>query len=172
MIFAQANTSNSLPAYKGFLKYKNGYLRSVCDIILLLGSYSMEDLMKSYQADVIIAGVGIAGLITAYELLKKGKSVIIFDKDVEENLGGLAQEAAGGIHIIDTPEQRSIDVKDSPELAFKDWQRIAKFDDDEVWPRKWAEFYCNNSINYIYDYYKELGIEFFPFPPGLNMGSI
>jgi len=126
--------------------------------------------MKTYQSDVIIAGGGIAGLITAYELLKKGKTVIIFDKDVEGNLGGLAKEAFGGIHIIDTPEQKNMGVKDSPELAFKDWLSIAKFDDSDIWPRKWAEFYCYNSIDYIYNFYKEVGLSFLPAPMWLERG--
>jgi predicted oxidoreductase len=116
--------------------------------------------MQQYKSDVIVAGGGISGLITAYELLKKGKKVIIFDKDIEENLGGLAKEAAGGIHIIDTPDQRKNGIKDSPELAFNDWLKTAQFEEGEVWPKKWAEFYCYNSIEYIYNYYKEVGLEF------------
>ncbi len=126
--------------------------------------------MKTYQSDVIIAGGGIAGLVTAYELLKKGKNVIIFDKDVEDNLGGLAKEAAGGIHMIDTPEQRSVGIKDSPELAFQDWLNIAKFDEDDEWPRKWAQFYCNNSLEYIYDYFKEIQAGFIPAPTWAERG--
>jgi predicted oxidoreductase len=117
--------------------------------------------MQQYQSDIIIAGAGISGLITAYELLKNNKKVIIFDKDIEANLGGLAREAAGGVHVIGTPEQRRIGIKDSPELALKDWLGLAQFDAKDYWPRQWAEFYCYNSIPYIHDYYREVGLKFF-----------
>lgn len=36
------------------------------------------------QADVVIAGAGLAGLIAAHELLDHGKSVLLLDKDVSE----------------------------------------------------------------------------------------
>jgi predicted oxidoreductase len=116
--------------------------------------------MENYEADVIIAGGGIAGLITAYELLKKGKKVIIFDKDIQENLGGLAKEALAGIHLMDTPHQKRNRIKDSKELAYSDWLRMAKFDKHEIWPRRWAEFYCYNATDDIYAYYKEVGLKF------------
>jgi 2-polyprenyl-6-methoxyphenol hydroxylase-like FAD-dependent oxidoreductase len=46
---------------------------------------------RKYQADVLIAGGGLAGVTTALELLEKGKKVILFDRDVEEKFGGLGQ---------------------------------------------------------------------------------
>lgn len=116
--------------------------------------------MKKYQGDVIIAGGGIAGLVTAYELLKKDKQVIIFDKDIEENLGGLAKESMGGLNIIGSPEQQQNGIYDSPELAYKDWLRRASFQDHENWPREWAKFYCYNSMELIYDFAKDIGVKF------------
>jgi predicted oxidoreductase len=118
--------------------------------------------MNKYQADIIIAGGGIAGLVTAYELIKKGKHVIIFDKDIEENLGGLAKESMGGLNMIGTPEQLQNGIHDSPELAYKDWLRRADFQDDEHWPREWAKFYCYNSLKIIYEYALEIGVKFSP----------
>lgn len=115
--------------------------------------------MNSYTADLIIAGGGIAGLVCAYESLKRGKSVIIFDKDRPENLGGLANLAAGLVFLVNTSDQRRAGIKDSPDLALSDWIRAAKFREDENWPKKWAEYYCFNSHE-IYDYYKEVGLKF------------
>ena len=42
------------------------------------------------QADVVIAGGGLAGMVTAYELLERGCRVLLIDKDTRENFGGLA----------------------------------------------------------------------------------
>jgi predicted oxidoreductase len=118
--------------------------------------------MNKYQSDIIMAGGGIAGLVTAFELLKKGKRVIIFDKDISENLGGLAKESMGGLNIIGTPEQQQNGIHDSPELAYKDWLRRANFEDHEYWPCEWAKFYCYNSLNMIYAFALEIGVKFLP----------
>lgn len=126
--------------------------------------------MKSYESDVVIAGAGIAGLVTAYELLKKGLKVIIFDKDEAKNIGGLANWAAGFIHLIDTPQQRALGIADSPELAFEDWLRMAKFDDDEIWPKKWAEFYCFHATPNLRQYFDEIDIQFVEFPQWAERG--
>ena len=37
--------------------------------------------MANYSTDVIIAGGGLAGLATAYDLLERGKKVLVLDKD-------------------------------------------------------------------------------------------
>ena len=74
------------------------------------------------EADVVIAGAGLAGLVAAHELLDHGKSVLLLDKDVPEKLGGLAKESFGGVHLIGTPHQRRSGIADSPELAL---QRLA-----------------------------------------------
>jgi hypothetical protein len=126
--------------------------------------------MKKYQCDVLIVGGGIAGLVTAYELLKKEKSIIIFDKDIRENLGGLAKEAAGGIHLIGSPEQTKSGIKDSPEIGFKDWLGMAKFSEKDIWPKKWAELYCFHSIDYIYSYIREIGLSFIRTPLWIERG--
>ena len=80
------------------------------------------------QSDVVIAGGGLAGMVTAYELLGRGKRVLLIDKDRRENFGGLAKESFGGVHLIGTPHQRKLRIHDSPELAWRDWQSVADYD--------------------------------------------
>jgi predicted oxidoreductase len=85
--------------------------------------------MANYSADVIIAGAGLAGLATAYDLLERGKKVLVLDKDSAQALGGLARLSFGGICMTDTPQQRRTGIKDSPELLHRDWLSCARFGD-------------------------------------------
>lgn len=116
----------------------------------------------TYQADAVIAGGGLAGIVTAYELLDRGKKVILVEKGKAENFGGLAKESFGGVHMIDTPHQRRMRIKDNPELAYKDWESFAQFEKGDEWPRLWAKFYCENSIEYIYNFLTHKKVEFLP----------
>ena len=69
---------------------------------------------RKYRADVIVAGGGIAGIVTALELLDHGKCVVLFERDQEEKFGGQAITAFGGMALAGTPLQRRLRIKDSP----------------------------------------------------------
>lgn len=112
--------------------------------------------------EVAIVGGGLAGLTAAYELLDHGRRVTILDKDRPERYGGLAREAFGGILIVDTPLQRRTGIHDSPELALRDWERYAEFGPGDDWPRAWARYYCEHSVEYIYRFLRERGVGFLP----------
>lgn len=118
--------------------------------------------MKKYKSDIIIVGAGIAGLVAAYELLEAGKKILIIDRDKAANIGGLAKWAFGGMFFVNTKLQRKRGIKDSIDLAMRDWFSYAKFDDDEVWGKKWAEQYVHLCTPYGYDWMKKLGFSFFP----------
>jgi hypothetical protein len=105
--------------------------------------------VNTSRTEVVIAGGGLAGMVTAYELLDQGRRVLLIDKDTRDNFGGLARESFGGVHMIGTPHQRRLRIQDSPELAWQDWQSVANYDANDRWPREWARFYCENSIEYI-----------------------
>jgi predicted oxidoreductase len=120
------------------------------------------EMTKSYQADVVIAGGGLAGIVTAYELLDHGRKVLLIDKDRRERFGGLAKESFGGVHFVGTAHQRRLGIKDSPELAYRDWLSFASFDKNDRWPRAWAKAYCENSIEYIYNFLDHKKIRFLP----------
>ena len=70
-----------------------------------------------YQSDVIIVGGGLAGIITAFELLDTGKKILIIERDTSDNFGGLARWAFGGMLFVDTPHQRRMGIRDSYETA-------------------------------------------------------
>ena len=119
--------------------------------------------MANYSADVIIAGAGLAGLATAYDLLERGKKVLVLDKDSAGAVGGLARLSFGGICMADTPQQRRTGIKDSPELLHRDWLSYARFGDGPEYekPRQWARLYAEESRQ-IYEFLEHKKIKFLP----------
>ena len=79
------------------------------------------------RSDVSIIGGGIAGIATALDLLDGGKSVLLLDRDEEGAFGGLARESFGGMFFVNSPVQRRQGIRDSAELALRDWQSFAEF---------------------------------------------
>ena len=114
------------------------------------------------QSEIIIVGGGIAGIITALELLDAGKKVMLIDRDVESEFGGLAKWAFGGMFFVDSDLQRKRGVKDSIDLATNDWFSFAEFEADEYWGREWAKQYINYSTPHGYKWLGKNGIKFFP----------
>src|SRR5215467_13168438 len=94
------------------------------------------------DADAIVVGAGLAGLVAAAELADAGGRVIILDQEPEASLGGQAFWSFGGLFFVDSPEQRRLGIHDSHELAWQDWSGSAAFDrDEDHWPRQWAQAY-------------------------------
>lgn len=115
-----------------------------------------------YQSDVIIVGGGLAGIAAAFELLDRNLKVLLLERDEAQKFGGLARESFGGVMLVDTPLQRRSKIADSPELALSDWQRVAHFGEDDIWPKHWAETYTSNSIEMIYEWLTERSVTFLP----------
>lgn len=112
--------------------------------------------------DVAIAGAGIAGICTALELLDRGLQVTLVERGPASALGGLANEAFGGMLFAGTPLQRLNGIHDSQELFRRDWFHAAGFGADEVWPKRWAEAYIARSVPEVYEWLNARGIRFFP----------
>jgi len=128
-------------------------------------------LHSNTRYDIAIIGAGLAGITAALELLDHDLTIAIIDRDCEQNLGGLAMNALGGMALVDTPIQRFHRIHDSPELALKDWHSFARFSKLDVWPKKWAELYVNRSVDDIYNWLKPKGINFFPLPHWVERGE-
>ena len=116
---------------------------------------------NSYQADTVIIGGGISGITTAIELLNANKKVIIIERDLEQNFGGLAKESFGGMFFIDSPQQRFSGIKDNIAQAKKDWFSYAEFEDDNIWGKKWANEFLE-STHKVYDWVHSKNVKFFP----------
>ncbi|WP_199243082.1 FAD-dependent oxidoreductase [Vitiosangium sp. GDMCC 1.1324] len=54
------------------------------------------------EADVIVVGGGLAGLVTATELADAGKRVTVLDQEGEQSLGGQAFWSFGGLFLVDS----------------------------------------------------------------------
>ncbi|MGB3485420.1 MAG: FAD-binding dehydrogenase [Mycobacterium sp.] len=115
------------------------------------------------DADVIVVGAGIAGLVAACELAERGKRVLIVDQENEANLGGQAYWSFGGLFFVDSPEQRRLGIKDSHELALQDWLGTAGFDrPEDYWPRQWAHAYVDFAAGEKRSWLRERGHQLFP----------
>ncbi|RWA61329.1 FAD-binding dehydrogenase [Mesorhizobium sp. M4B.F.Ca.ET.190.01.1.1] len=115
------------------------------------------------DADVIIVGAGLAGLVAAAELAEAGKKIIIVDQEPEQSLGGQAFWSFGGLFLVDSPEQRRMRIRDSHDLALEDWMGTAAFDRaEDFWPRKWAEAYVGFAAGEKRSWLIERGLKFFP----------
>src|SRR5881275_2921411 len=96
------------------------------------------------DADVIVVGAGLAGLVATAGLAAAGRRVILLDQEPEASLGGQAFWSFGGLFLVDSPEQRRMGVKDSLELATQDWMGSAQFDRaEDFWPKAWADAYLD-----------------------------
>ena len=115
------------------------------------------------QADAIVVGGGLAGLVAACEVAGRGKKVIVIDQEGEQNLGGQAFWSLGGLFMIDTPEQRRLGIKDSHGLAKNDWFGSAQFDrPEDYWPRKWAKAYLDFAAGEMRPWLHSIGMRWFP----------
>jgi predicted oxidoreductase len=115
------------------------------------------------EADVIVVGGGLAGLVAATEIADAGKHVIVVDQEGEQNLGGQAFWSFGGLFLVDSPEQRRLGIKDSYDLALQDWIGSAGFDrDEDAWPRRWAEAYVAFAAGEKRGWLRAMGHRIFP----------
>jgi uncharacterized protein len=115
------------------------------------------------DADVIVVGGGLAGLVAATEITDAGKRVIVVDQEGEQSLGGQAFWSFGGLFLVDSPEQRRLGIKDSFDLALQDWMGSAGFDrDEDLWPKRWAEAYVAFAAGEKRGWLRAMGHQIFP----------
>ncbi|MFD8364098.1 FAD-binding dehydrogenase [Streptomyces hygroscopicus] len=123
----------------------------------------------SADADAIVVGGGLAGLVATAELAAAGRTVLLLDQEPESNLGGQAFWSFGGLFFVDSQEQRLMGIKDSRELAWQDWLGTAGFDrgvtdpgGQDYWARKWAEAYVDFAAEEKRSWLHGLGVRWFP----------
>ncbi|WP_299447874.1 FAD-binding dehydrogenase [uncultured Phycicoccus sp.] len=123
------------------------------------------------DADVVVVGAGLAGLVAACELADADRSVVLLDQESEADLGGQAWWSLGGLFLVGTPEQRRMGITDSADLAWQDWQGTAAWDrlttsdgapGPDHWGREWARSYVEWAAGAKRAWLREHGVSFFP----------
>ncbi|MFD9698758.1 FAD-binding dehydrogenase [Lentzea sp. NPDC059081] len=121
------------------------------------------------DADVIVVGHGLAGLVATSELAAAGRKVLLLDQEPEASLGGQAFWSLGGLFFVDSAEQRTAGIKDSLDLARADWFNTAGFDrgvgnplGEDYWAAKWAEAYLNFAAGEKRSWLYGLGVRWVP----------
>jgi len=120
------------------------------------------------DADVIVVGGGLAGLVAANELVQGGKRVALVDQENPANLGGQAFWSFGGLFLVNSPEQRKLGVRDSFDLAWRDWRGSAGWDRldgplaEDEWAVQWARAYVEFAAGEKRSWLKQHGISLTP----------
>ncbi len=122
-------------------------------------TYSSQN---TVQADVAVIGGGLAGIVTALDCLRAGLTVVLIDRDRHERLGGLARWAFGGMALIGTPLQQRMKIRDTPDIALRDWQRFGELDPSDQHSQAWARYYVEHSRSQVYDFLIQEGLRFLP----------
>ena len=115
------------------------------------------------DADVVVVGAGLAGLVAAAELADRGRQVLLVEQEPPQSLGGQAFWSFGGLFLVGSPEQRRMGIRDSYELALQDWLGTAGFDrPEDAWPARWAEAYLAFAAGEKRSWLYKQGMRFFP----------
>lgn len=118
--------------------------------VLLAGCQPADPI--SDDADIIVAGAGVAGLAAALEAEAQGAIVLVMD--VNSVPGGQAVKAEH-LALADTPLQQAHRLSDSPAAAYRDF--MAWSEDADPW---WTRHYANHSRTEVHDWLTGLGVEF------------
>jgi len=116
-----------------------------------------------HDADAIVVGGGLAGLVATAELAAAGRTVILVDQEPEGSLGGQAFWSLGGLFLVGSPEQRRMGIRDTYDLAWQDWTGSAGFDrPEDEWPRRWAQAYVAFAAGEKRSWLRAKGVRIFP----------
>ncbi len=120
-------------------------------VVFSIDSSAQSSGTNSPPVDLVIVGAGISGLCAALEAASSGACVTVVDG--WSVFGGHAVMSSGMVCIVGTPEQESSHVKDSPELASRDFLRFGEDANND-----WVRSYAQNSRREVYDWLGRLGV--------------
>lgn len=143
-----------MAAVKDCVEQANGNVDALASLPVHYDNYAE----KTHDADVIIVGGGVAGMMTALSCVQNGLSVILLEQ--KEFLGGNALAATGTYLLGGTDVQKAQGIEDDPQ-TFHDWfmDTVDNVDSDLAWmiannSQAMVEFYEANGLTFDYNYMK------------------
>ena len=118
--------------------------------------------MTENTPDVIVVGAGLAGLVSTLELLRSGHRVLLLDRCEPRRSAGLPARHSAACSWSTRPSSAARAFPTTRRLALEDWLRIAEFDPEDTWPRRWAEQYVTRARDDVGGWLRQLGVKFFP----------
>src|SRR5690606_3112947 len=109
----------------------------------------MDSSSQTISSDILVIGGGLAGIVTALESVRAGKSVTIVDRDTPERFGGLARWAFGRTALVDTALQQKMTITDSPQIALKDWLSCGELNPEDRLPMQWVRYYVDHCCSEV-----------------------
>jgi predicted oxidoreductase len=108
--------------------------------------------LTSVSWDVVIAGSGVAGLAAAVEAAQRGMAVLVLES--RPSLGGASAISTGGSCLVGTSLQARNGIKDSLDLALRDWREAGGPAADMSWARR----YLAESCSAVFRWCEQLGV--------------
>ena len=109
---------------------------------------------EEMNLDLIIIGIGAAGLSTAVSAAQNGvKNILLIDKAAF--VGGHSALSGGSVNAVDPEVQMKQGIKDSPELWFRQIMEAGEFQSDPVL----VDTLVNNAQSTLH-WLREIGIPF------------
>ena len=119
--------------------------------------------MPSHDADIIIVGAGLAGLVAAAEAADAGRTVLLLDQEAEQNLGGQAFWSLAGLFFIDSPSSAGWASATRMRWPRATGWATAGFDRaEDAWPARWAAAYLDFAAGEKRAWLHAQGMRWFP----------
>lgn len=110
---------------------------------------------KTYQAELVVVGGGLAGFSAALAAAEKGVSVLLLEKTAE--IGGSSAMSGGCLAFAGTDLQQQNGIEDSSEKLFEDLVTVGKGEADEALVKAYTDLQLDT-----YEWLKTNGVEFQP----------
>ncbi|HJN76494.1 MAG TPA: FAD-dependent oxidoreductase [Myxococcota bacterium] len=113
--------------------------------------------------DVVVIGAGASGLVAARQAQEAGASTVVLE--MADSAGGGAGYA-GRFLAVGTPQQSSVGVTDTVEIALSEWPDFTNEEPDAV-----VQAFIEDSAGILGDFEDRYGAEFIPPVPAQDAGD-
>ena len=130
-------------------------------VLLLLACVDAPPLEP--DLDVVVIGAGASGLVAARQAQEAGASTVVLE--MADSAGGGAGYA-GRFLAVGTPQQSSVGVTDTVEIALSEWPDFTNEEPDAV-----VQAFIEDSAGILGDFEDRYGAEFIPPVPAQDAGD-